>query len=330
MVNNTPQELWDKLSSFKKVIMTLHRSPDGDSIGSACALKYILEKHANCKVDLISGDPLPFTLSYTDEIQVNKDLSDQDLSQYEALVCIDEATVGMLSPKLVDQYQIPENTVVVNIDHHPTNTYYGTYNFISPKASSACEVLLDLVKEWNIEIDTELSTRLLTGLMTDTGIFKFVRSSKIFKDAAFLMDQGVDYMHNVMEPITSNQTLQNKKFVGLVYSNIKFVPDKSFYYVTLSKSQWQTVGLKEEELHGAAPLFADLSDAQFVFSLLEEDKGVSGSFRSKKVDVSQIAQALGGGGHKPAAGLFLANMTIKEAEQLVLKTIKEMELQPLE
>ncbi len=329
-VNNTPEEIWQKIQSLKKVALSLHRSPDGDSIGSATAFKYILEKECQCKVDLVSGDSSDLQIQANQEVDYSRDIADLDLTQYDAFICIDQSDLDRMSSKTKVGFTVPEGTLIINIDHHASNTYFGTLNYVIPTATSACEVLLDLTRQWNVQIDKELATRLLTGITTDTGFFKYVNNSKIFKDVAFLIDQGANYRKEIMEPLIYTQTLANKKFLGLVFSNIQHNTDKGFYYVLISKKQWQDLGLTEDQVSGASSTFSDLSDATFNFALVEKEDGISGSFRSRKYDVSKIAESLGGGGHKPAAGVFFSEISLDQAAQKVLAAIEQVGLQPIE
>jgi bifunctional oligoribonuclease and PAP phosphatase NrnA len=328
MTNNTPQEIWDKIKTFKKIAMSLHRGPDGDCLGTTTAMKYVLEKQLNIKVHLVSGDPLSRDISdlkLQDEVDFTKDITDLNLSQYDCLLCLDQGDEGMVSSKVTKGYHIPEGTFVINIDHHQSNPYYGDLNYVIPQASSCCEVLLDILRAGNISFDKELARRLLIGIVTDTYFFHWGTSPKVFKDVGFLLEQGVEYEREIAEPILFNESIGQKKFTALVYGKLKFIEDKHFAYVTLSRKEVEAQGINISESKGASNMIQDLAHCNFIFTLMEEDDGIRGSFRSKRgFDVSKLAGELGGGGHKAAAGFFITGMSLQQAEQKVLETIERV------
>lgn len=328
-VNNTPQQIWDKLKTFKNVVMTLHRGPDGDSLGSTTAFKYALEKNLNTKVHLVSGDPLPEWLAthkLAPEVDFSKDLSEVNWSDYDCLITLDSSSTDMLSAKLAKEFKLPENVFVINIDHHITNTYYGNLNYVTPECSSCGEVLTNFLKEINLSFDSELALRLLTGIASDTGGFRFgIKKPDIFQNAAFLISQGVNYDKDIINPLFYNKTIGGKKFEGLVLSNLQINQKFNCAYSAVSKSDWQNLGIKETETSGASNFIQDIGSVDFVFTLVEDDTEINVSFRSRKgINVSLFAKALGGGGHKAAAGASLYNLPIKDATDKILQTIGEI------
>lgn len=327
--NNTPQEILDKLRSLKKVIISLHSSPDGDSLGSSAALKYLLEQHFNIKVDLISGDQLSAYLTalpFSNEVDQTKDITDINFSEYDALINIDIATLGLISTKERRKFQKPD-IFIINIDHHNNNDYYGDINYVTTTSSSASEVLFDLLKLWQVKIDKTLATKLLVGMYSDTNGLKFGynKSSIILKKIAELIDTGVDPETEIINPLFFNTEFITKKFQGLVLSKLTLNPELHVAYSVISQDDWQSIGIKEEELTDVANSIQDISECEFIFTLTERHDHIRGSLRSRKnIDVSLFAKELNGGGHKPAAGFALKKMPLEEAEQIVLETIKKV------
>ncbi len=321
------KEIWDKLLSFENIVMTLHTSPDGDSLGSACAIKYALEKNSSAKITLLSSEPLPpdlQELSMATQVQI-QDVTQMDLSPYQCLLCVDESAVKMLSRNVDESFKLPENLFVINIDHHKTNTEYGNLNYVNSTASSCCEVLLEMFRELNISIDKELATRLLLGITTDTGFFRWGLhdGSKVFKDVAFLIDQGVDYVQDLLTPLAFNVPLAIKRYHGYVLSHLKTIDDKKICYVMVPETAWKELGLTDEEVGGVSNMIQDIKGYDVIFTLVEYEDRIGLSFRSKKgVDVSRYAQAFGGGGHPGAAGARLPKMPLEEAERQILEVIQ--------
>lgn len=329
MQPSTPQEILEKLKNCKQVIMSLHSSPDGDSLGGATAFKYFLENYLNIQVKLVSGDPLPDnlnSLSLNSEVDFSLDISEVDLSKFDALICTDTGSPALLSTKQKKRFQFPENIFIINIDHHHTNPFYGNLNFIDTNNSSCCEVLVDFFKLLKINIDYELSKRLLIGIASDTQVFRFGynKSSKLLKNVAFLIDKGIDIEKEVINPLIFNQSINYKRFQGLVLSNLKFDPAKKIAYSIVSQDEWQNLNIPDIYASSsiASNLIQDIANINLVFSLVERSDHIRGSFRSRgKVDVSPVAQDLNGGGHKEAAGFALKKIPMEEAVKTVFEAI---------
>ncbi len=328
MINNTPQEIWTKLKKCKKVLLVLHNSPDGDSMGSNYSMKYVLERDLKINATVIASDPPSNDLKSMDfykEVLFQKDLANYKLSSYDAVICIDNSDEKRMSRVNTD-YSFPKDIFVINIDHHATNTYFGKLNIVLPEASSSCEVLLDFFRSLEIKIDKTLAKSLALGIYTDTGFLRwgFQGSSKVLKDMAYLVDQGLDLEKELIRPL-SKQTMIQKKLLGLVYSNLKFEPKLQFGYVVIPLKQWQALGLKDEDVGGTSNSIQDLENALFIFTMIEHDDRISLSFRSRAdVDVSLFASEFGGGGHKAASGAKLPKMPLADAEKKVLEVIKKV------
>ena len=94
--NNTFEEIWNKIKKSKRIAMTLHYGPDGDSLGSCTAMRYVLERDMKCKVTLVSGDPVEENLSYlpcAKEVQFGRDFADMDLNEFDVILSIDCANL---------------------------------------------------------------------------------------------------------------------------------------------------------------------------------------------------------------------------------------------
>ena len=327
--NNTFQEIWDKLSSAKKVVMTLHAAPDGDSLGACTAMKKILEKKLKCQVEIVSYDSLADNLMLmpiAKEIKFGIDISDVPLTESDVFLFLDSELKNQ-SGKLKDKFSIKEAKFVINIDHHSTNLGFGNLNYVDGKRPSACSVLIDFCRELNIEIDKELANRLLLGVCTDSGFFTYSNAQDALKDASFLISCGADYVGGILSPILYNQPLKLKKYFAFLINRIKINKEKGFAYSSISKDEIRGLGLNESEVRLGINELMFIQDFNFVFTLAEFEDYIKGSFRStKKIDVSKFAQALGGGGHKSAASFRLAKMSLQEAEKKVLEAIKKAEL----
>jgi len=328
MKNNTPKEIWDKLKKCKNIAMTLHIMPDGDSLGACAAMKYVLERDFNCKVTLVSYDNISknyLSFKFSKEVKFGEDITDLDLQSFDALLLIDLSTVDRISGKLKEKFKLPENILTINIDHHDTNAYFGDLNYNDPEAPSACSTLIELLKEGNIKFDEELSTRLLTGLCSDTGIFRNSQSPlRALEEGVFLLKNKAR-RNEVIKNIALNEPLKMKKYYGTILNNLKINKEKKLGYSSITFEEIKKLDLNTSEIRHGISKIKDIEDLDFVFTLAELDDSIKGSFRAKdNVDVSLFAKALGGGGHQPAAGFQLQKMSLDQAEKIVLDTIDKV------
>lgn len=321
-------QIKQKIDEADSILLSLHRGPDGDSIGCCLAMKKYLESQAK-EVRLISSSPIPPSYDYlpTDEIDHFQFL-DLNLEKLDLFIFLDSADWQMVHEKIDDNTKLPSKEKVINIDHHGTNSKYGGINLIVDDSASTAEILFDLFKLWQVKLDKVLAQYLLVGVVTDTGVFRYTNtSSSTLKTAAELMERGAD-----LDVIVFNYLRRNKpeklRFWGVVLENLEVDEKNKFAYAFVPYSQAKEYfddNYPREYKSGAASLFmAGVEGTEFGIVMIEEEEGeLSGSIRSRRdFDVSKIAEELGGGGHPGAAG-FSLQMTFDKAVKKVLTTARK-------
>jgi len=326
--NNSFKEIWSKMIECKSVVMSLHPSPDGDSFGSCTALKYVLEREG-INVRLISPSELPKNLEklkIASEVEVGTDISDVINEDYDAFIFLDYASYKSFSVKKMGSFVVPEKVFSINIDHHKTNEYQGSMNYVDYTQPALCSVLVDFFREVNVEFDAELSTRLLIGVCTDSGFFTYDSNpNKALDDAYFLIQNGADYLNGILRPILYSQPFSIKKYFGYLLNNVKFNEEFKCGYVSIPYGDVKIFGLNGADLRLGINELQFIDEFQFVFTLIEMEDHIKGSFRSKKsVDVSKFAEELGGGGHKSAASFSFMKISLNEAEKKVFEAIRKV------
>jgi len=322
--NNTFHEIWEKLKSCKKIAMTLHTAPDGDSLGSCLAMKYVLEKEG-VEIKLVSYGKVPKSLdrlSIVNEVEFGKDISELDENKFDSLLILDVGSLDYASQKLKKEFN-PKNFLIM-IDHHISNTSFGDMNYVDKNKASTCSLLIDFFKEVGVEVDKELANRLLIGVCTDSGYFTFENGQDALKDAAFLISKGADYLDFLFKTFY-DQSLSVKKFYSLVIENFKSSEDGRLGYSVLSFDEIKNLGLNEAEVRLGINELKFLEGFDFVFNLIELEDHIKGSFRSSKIDTTKFAKELGGGGHKAASAFRLSKMPLNEALEKVLDVIERVE-----
>ena len=230
-------------------------------------------------------------------------------------------SIQAFSGKLREKFQIPEEVFSILIDHHETSTHFATLNYVDSSKPSLCALLVDFFKTFNVKFDSELSRRLLLGVCTDCGFFRFSNSAESLPYAAFLVEQGADYIKDIVRPVLTNP-LRIKKFFAELINNIKLDEKLRVCYSSLSYEKVKEFGLNRAEVRLGINEMQDIAEIDVYFNLIELEDHIKGSFRSQVFDISLLAQELGGGGHKSAAGFILPKIPLEEAEKKVLDVIR--------
>ena len=319
-------KILEEAKKAKKILINCHRNPDPDSIGSALAVRAVLLKLGKevkviCPTKLDQG--VDFLTGF-DEIET-VDFAKFDFKGFDLFVTLDSSTWDMVSggkdiPK-------PKGLKIITIDHHFTNDAFGDINLIDPKVTSAAELLYKVILDWGIKMDAEIASCLLTGIISDTGAFRF---PGVFKEtllmAAELIGKGAD-KGKIIYHIYSNLDLRLLKLVGEMINKTELNEASKFCWCAISFDTYKKYGKVDGAKEYAANTFIQsVAGTDFGVIMVEtEVKRLSVSFRSRGAfDVSKLALALGGGGHKAAAGATVSGLSFKNAVKRVLETAREV------
>lgn len=322
--NNTFREIWRELKKSGKVLMTLHSRPDGDSLGSCTAMKYVLEKRGKF-VRLVSKDGINESLKVYDfnkEIEYGVDIQGLDLDEFDCILFLDHGSLDDYSEEFKEKLK---NRKIINIDHHETNSSYGTLNYVDKKAPSCCSILYEFFEKKRIKFNRKLSLRLMVGICTDTAFFIHGNSLDSFKKAVVLLEKGeINYEKELYNPIMDNPW-KLKKLHGLLLTNMvkKEINGKIVAYSSATKKEYEKLGLNHSDIRLGIVCMQDMKDLDLIFTLTELDGEIKGSFRSQNFDTTLYSSVLNGGGHKLASGFIIKMQNMKAAIQKVLKTIEE-------
>lgn len=299
-------------------LVVSHIYPDGDAASSTFAMGWIL-KHLNKRFTMINEGALPHKFDYLWGSDIITDYSsmppDRTFDHVIALDCADYARIGKV------QQLFNERMVMLNIDHHPTNDYFGTVHLIKTDAAATAEVLYDLAEKLQIPWTFELANCIYTGILTDTGGFRYSNTSpRIMQMAANLLQYGVSG-HQLAEELLEKLTFSHIFLLKRVLSTLSFSPDNRIGWVSVTMEDIEQTKASNEDLEGLVnyPRNVEGVEVGILFKEIDKER-VKVSLRSTgKVDVSAIAQELGGGGHIRAAGCTVAGALSDVIDQVVIK-----------
>lgn len=315
--NNTAQEVLDVCKQAETIAITLHKMPDGDSLGASLALAYYFEKELKKKVVIVSPDAVsdflkPFASLH--EILFGKSLHDVTADVFIMPDCgsieKEEITPSLLNGKLI------------TIDHHESNSFYGDLNYVFPKISSTCSLVFSLFESWSYVCDKYVAVPLLLGMFTDTGGFRYGKS--LVKDIGILYHllstTGIDYEKELLDNLMY-ATLQFKQLQGLVLQNIEVYGD--FLLSTISFDELQSKSISPVGSRGAISAIQDIKGFVLCCTLTEiEPLVIKGSFRSRDDSARRFSELLGGGGHDKAAAFILRDTSLLDAKKRVLSLVQ--------
>lgn len=299
------------IDSHGSAVVLGHQHPDGDAIGSVLGLGLMLSRRG-LKVSASWPEPFEIPEKYaflpgTGMLKKPADIESEGL--VFALDCANADRLEDMSARVMDAPDI------VNIDHHPDNTMFGTVNIVDAAAAATAEIIYLAAPEIGLEIDTETAVCLYTGIVTDTGRFQFSNTSaETLRIAAGLVDRGVSPNH-VFGSVYQSDSLEYMRLSGEILSRAVFEPDLGLIHASLTKADLERWGVRMAETEDLVDSLRSLKGHSMAVLFKETRDGrIRVSLRSRKdTDVGGIARKLGGGGHRAAAGYTSEKRSAAEA-----------------
>lgn len=305
-----PKNLKAFLESKPRVLITMHRGPDGDAIGSALGWRHIL-KHFGIDADVVSPDGYPDNLHWLpdDQVVVNferqPERAESIVKEADVVFCLDFNAPARLG-NFADLVTQSGNRIIV-IDHHRFPQPFADEYYVDDGASSTSEMICRLALDMGAEeaIDRKAALCLYTGIVTDTGSFRFSSvTPDVLRMAAKLLETGMDHTR-VYSEIFDSHTLMRQKLIGYALSQkLVVVPGTSAAYISLSEEELNRYESKKGDTEGLVNEALSIRGVSFAAFFYERDGAVKVSLRSKgKFDVQVIASRyFNGGGHVNASG----------------------------
>lgn len=290
-------KIHDKLITAKKVGIAGHIRPDGDCVGSCMGLyNYILDNYKDIDVHIYMenpGDKFNYIANIAD---IEEEVKDEDFDLFIILDVSEKARIGVA----LEAFDKAKDTVC--IDHHVSNSGIASENVIIPEASSASEVLFDLLEEEKISKNT--AEALYTGIIHDSGVFKYSSTSEhTMNIAGKLMTKGFNFQTIIDDSFYSKSYVQNQILGRALLESILFLDGKCIFSV-LSRQNLEFYGVTPKELGGIVEqlrLTRGVECAIFIYEIEELEYKVS--LRSNNfIDCNLVVSYFGGGGHIRAAG----------------------------
>jgi bifunctional oligoribonuclease and PAP phosphatase NrnA len=319
MTKNDMQDAVRVFQEAKSFLVLGHVNPDGDALGSMCALRLAAESLQKSILMVIPDDYsesykfLEGTRFIAREIPAG--------SRFDVGVILDcdgPARLGSM------QDALSQCGTTLEFDHHPGSIRVSDVRVIDPQSASTGEIVYEFLIAAGIKMSAEIAECLLTAIITDTGCFRFsnVKPSTL-RIASDLVECGVS-INSIVHKVYETRTLGAARILGAALASLRTSQDGQVAYTTITREQILSAGADEAETDGVVNYVRSVRGARIgIFFREGEDGTTRVSLRSTDgSDISQVARIFGGGGHRTAAGCIVEH-PINEAADLVLSAVQK-------
>lgn len=309
------------IENYSTFLLTTHVNPDADAIGSEIALYQIL-KRLNKKVFIINHSKTPYNLEFLDTDKIIEVFDESKHKNY-----FDEADVLFAldfnrSNRVVSMESlfVNSNKIKVCIDHHENEQEFVDYFFIDTSYCATAQIIYDFVQTTKIvQLDYDIALPIYAGIMTDTGSFRFDRTTaEVHRIIAELLEQNVS-PENVYDKIYDQSKFSKIKLLGRALDSIQIVADNQLGYMVLTQKDFSELNAIESDTENFVNYNLSIENVVLGILFIELKNGFKVSFRSKgNIPVNKLASEFGGGGHKNAAGARFLNSNMEEMIPVII------------
>jgi phosphoesterase RecJ-like protein len=307
------QETAKILLESDNILLLCHSHPDGDTLGSACALAHALSAKGK-NIRLECSDPIPKDFSFMFEgLEIRE-------FEPELIAAIDVADTKLLGKDSEAKYQ---NKIDLCIDHHGSNILYADKVWLEADSASTAEMIYILLTAMELEITPVIASCLFTGVSTDTGCFRFSNTkTRTFEIAAELTKLGADF-YNIIQVFFETKTKTYAALERLAMDSMRFYFSDKCALICVTQDMYKRTGSDESEVDRLYNLTRQVEGVLVGVTMREmKDGSYKASVRTHgDIDASAICQRLGGGGHAGAAGCTLYG-TKQQAINSLLKEVQ--------
>lgn len=312
----------EKYNSF---VITTHVNPDADAIGSEMALYYLLQKLGK-KVSIFNHSKTPYYLEFLDTNRAIRKYNPEDHDE----IINESEVIFFLDLNQLDRVRSLRNILSNNskikicIDHHQNPEDVFDYQFIDTEYSATGEIIYNFIKETGIiDLDFKIAESLYAAIATDTGSFRFPRTTpKVHRIAAELLEIGVDPT-DVHDKIYDQSRPSKIKLLGRAINSMKIDDSQKIAYMIVTQNDMNETGADESEVDGFVNYCLSIENIQIGLLFFELKNGLKISFRSKRdIPINKLAEELGGGGHQNAAGARLFDVKLDDYITRVIDSAK--------
>ncbi len=314
----------DRMSERQAFFLATHVNPDGDAIGSLISLGLGLRQQGK-RVYMYNASPIPAVYRFLPGVKGVRQTVPSS-SEWDAAIILDCGDIERVGEAVDFVHGLP---MVINIDHHVTNTAFGQHRIVDTAACSSAEIVYRLLKRMAVEIDQAIASSIYTGILTDTGSFRFANTnSAAYAISAEMVQCGVD-PYTVAQHVYGTYSLGRIKLLNMALDSIEISANGKLSLMTLTKDMFAETDTNPEDVDGMINYAKRIEDVKVAALIMENTNGAAHkrfhvSLRSDgSVDVAEIAASFGGGGHFNAAG-FGVETSLKNLKKTIISIAEQL------
>ncbi len=309
----------------EKFYLISHMLPDGDSIGSLLGMGMALTL-AGKKIKMYTPGQMPRKYAFlkgADLVQGDQFGEDADTTVI-VLDSSDPERLGELRDAVL------KSSKIINIDHHVTNQHFGNYNYVEPKASATGEMVYEILKEAGLEINRDIAESLYVAISTDTGSFKYDNTTpRTHLVIAELLKYGLSPAL-LSQRVFDERPLSFYILLREALSGLEMYADRRIAVMTLSRDIRQRSAATSDDLEGIVNYSRNIEGIELgILFYVDTTEEVKVGFRSKQLDVSELAGRFNGGGHARAAGCRIKGGFEMVKQNVIAEAEKMLQLYPV-
>ena len=299
------------------IVLACHVNPDGDALGSLLGLALALLPLGK-SVTCLSEDGVPDILRFLPHADLIQKATDQP--EFDLALVVDSGDLPRVGASI--QPVIGRASQVVDIDHHVSTGAFGDIRVLDAHAASTAEIVYALLQTLQAPITPEIATCLFTGIITDTGSFRFQNvTPNTLHVAAALLEAGAPPAF-ISEHVFENRTFAATRLLGHALSSLKQTPDGRIVWASITAADFAALGATDQDTEGIVSYVRGVRGAEVGILFREmAGGGIRVSLRSREsVNVAVVAEKFGGGGHRMASGCTV-ELPLPAAEHAVIDAL---------
>jgi len=307
------------IGESRSIVLACHVNPDGDALGSMLGLALALIPLGKDLVCL-SQDGVPDILRFLPGVE--RIATATDVPAFDLALVVDSGELARVGETV--QPLVARARRIVDIDHHVTAGAFGDIRVLDAHAASTAEIVYALLQTLDVPITSDIATCLFTGIITDTGSFRFQNvTPNTLRVAAKLLEAGAPPAH-ISENVFDNRTFAATRLLGLALSALSQTPDGQVVWTHITAQNFRTLGATDQDTEGVVNYVRGVRGAEVGILFREMEGGsIRVSLRAREsVNVAEVAARFGGGGHRMASGCTL-DVPLAEAEQAVVSAVQQ-------
>ena len=307
------------IGESRRIVLACHVNPDGDALGSMLGLALALIPLGKDLVCL-SQDGVPDILRFLPGVE--RIATATDVPAFDLALVVDSGELARVGETV--QPLVARARRIVDIDHHVTAGAFGDIRVLDAHAASTAEIVYALLQTLDVPITSDIATCLFTGIITDTGSFRFQNvTPNTLRVAAKLLEAGAPPAH-ISENVFDNRTFAATRLLGLALSALSQTPDGQVVWTHITAQNFRTLGATDQDTEGVVNYVRGVRGAEVGILFREMEGGsIRVSLRAREsVNVAEVAARFGGGGHRMASGCTL-DVPLAEAEQAVVSAVQQ-------